>query len=376
VAVVTATPESQAFAGLSAPPLPLPCAAEGPAMLRIRAWGRGLRRRAPALSSIALRAERAAGRLIGGGTWTRFFREHSIDAVVTASATGGRTLPALQAAANLGLPSAVLLNSWKDLHGRGAPPAPVSALGVVTPAELAQASACGAPAAVYGSLHQAAVRRGPAMSRGDFCQALGLDPRRPILCYATAMNDPEEAGRLDWLAGELPRLATAPQLVVRANPMCAGLDLYEALERRPGVAVQRPRWEWSRERDWCCPLPEDLPWWRATLEHSAAALTLPSTIALDFSAWGKPTVNIAWGPGRAPWRAESYSAIRRNPGALGAESPGHALDRIEALLREPPPLPLLRDDPVSAALQLIQQACAPAAAGKQPRSSALEAVAP
>ena len=351
--IVTANPKSRAFAGLSAPVLPLPCESEPSAMLRVRAWGRGVRRRAPALTEGSLLAERIAGRWLGGGAWGRFLAEHRIDAIVTASATGGRTLPALQAASNLGLRSAVLLNSWKDLHKRPELPAPVTALGVPPRTKVPSGAA---HSAVCGSLHQTAVRRAPAMSRRDFCAATGLDPNRPIVCYATAASDPDEVSRLEWLTRSLSKLAGAPQLLIRTNPMCEDLAPYAALAHRPSVALLRPRWEWSRQRDWNCPLPEDLPWWRAALEHSAAALTLPSTIALDFAAWAKPSVNIAWGAGEAAWSAASYAGIRRQPGTLAATSAEHALALVDDLLRDPPAFAAETGDPVARAAALLQQA--------------------
>lgn len=376
VLVVTAEPASAAFAGCAFPVIPLPCLAEGEGMLRLRAWGRGLRKRAPSLSTASLAAERAAGRWLGGGAWPRFLREKAINAVITASALGGRTLPALQAAANLGLPAVVLLNSWKDFAKRAELPAPVRALGAVTENELEQLPDTPPHTAACGSLHQAAVRRAPGMPRRAFCEALGLSAARPILCYAASLSDPGEDDRLDWLARRLPELPGAPQLLIRANPMGADPDRYQALADRTGVAVLRPRWEWIQERDWNCPLPEDLPWWRATLEHCAAAITLPSTITLDFAAWGKPVLNIVWGPGASLWSSDRHAAIRRDPATLVAASADRVLTLVGDLLRDPPPLARDSSDPADLAADLIRRALTGEVAPQGSRPSALEAAAP
>jgi hypothetical protein len=362
VVVATPEPDSIAFTGRREPLVRMPDAGESPGMRRFRGLSRGFRRRAPALTAMSLQAERMAGRLWGGGGWSRFLRDHAIDAVVAASATGARTLPLLQAAANQGLPSAVLLNSWKDLHGRGELPVPVTALGVVTRRDrslLRGAAGVAATVAVCGSLHQSAVRWAPAMTRQDFCLALGLDPARPIVLYATAANDPEEVGRLHWLSGQLAAMQAQPQLLIRPNPMDDASGAYDAMAERLGAGLLYPRWEWRREREWNCPLPEDLPWWRAALEHSAMAVGLASTVAFDCAAWGKPSISLAWGRGVSLWSA-AYEAVRNVQGALAASAPQQAAALIRRVLTEPPRLEPFAGDPAQAAFELIRNAFPPA----------------
>jgi hypothetical protein len=194
------------------------------------------------------------------------------------------------------------------------------------------------------------------MQRSKFCGALGLDPARPIVLYATAANDPEEPARLNWLAGRLGAMEGAPQLLIRSNPMDASDRPYRALAAAPGVALLEPKWEWRPEQEWSCPLPEDLPWWRGALEHAALAVTLPSTIALDYAAWGKPAVLLAWGRGASLWGEPGYEAVRRTEGALTAWSPGEAAARIERVLRDPPKLPPQFGDSVGAAVRLAARA--------------------
>jgi hypothetical protein len=253
----------------------------------------------------------------------------------------------------------VLLSSWRDLCGRGEPPTPLTALGVVTRDDLARLDpprSRGAHVAVCGSLHDAAVRHAPAMSRADFCGRLSLDPDRPIVLYATAANDGEEAGRVTWLAERLQGMEGRPQLLIRSNPMDVSDGGYAAIAAREGVALLEPRWEWAREREWNCPLPADLPWWRGALEHAALAVTLPSTVALDLAAWGKPTLHVAWGRGAALWAGESYAAVRSVEGVVAASDPEEAVARIGGLLQAPPKLVAPERDPLEAALRLLRRA--------------------
>ena len=356
VAVVTPRPGSAAFQDAGVPVLAAPSAAEGAALQRARARSRAFQRRIPPLSPLARAAERCAGRLLDGGKWTAFLREHGIGQVVAASASGARVLPALQAAANLGLSSVVLLNSWRDPSVRPDFPVRVSALGLVTGSDGWEAGV-GSPrlARVVGSLHQAAVRRAPAMDRRAFCTALGLDPHRPIVLYAASANDDEEPDRVWSLAERLQSSPFQPQLLVRTNPMDDFDGAYATVAVRPGVALMRPVWEWVRAEEWNCPLPADLPCWRGALEHAAVAVSLPSTVALDFAAWGKPTVNLAWGRSAALWSAGGYAAVRRAAPVVAAESLADAVARIEALLHAAPRQTPVAD-PVEAAARLIGDA--------------------
>jgi hypothetical protein len=214
------------------------------------------------------------------------------------------------------------------------------------------------------------------MSRRAFCEALGLCAERPIVCYAASLHDRDQSAQLDQLARRLPELAGSPQLLVRGNPMCADLRSLQAIEHQPGVAVLRPRWEWLPERDWNCPLPDDLPWWRATLEHCHAAITLPSTITLDFAAWAKPAVNVVWGPGAEMWKKDRYAAVRRAPGTLAASSFERILTLAEDVLREPPRLASDRSEPVDAAATLVHRALGERSPRPLSRRPPLEAAAP
>ena len=353
--VVTPRPESAAFRHCPLPVLAMPSEQEGAALRKVRGWSRGARRRLSALGALALAAERFAGGVLRDAAWVRFLRAREIGMVVTASASGRKALPALQAAGNVGAASAVLSSSWKDPFLRPDLPVDVTALGLVTAAGSQPRFGGPRIVRVVGSLHQAAVRRAAAISRRDFCQALGLDPSRPIVLYATAANDGEEPARVRGLADAFEHSDARPQLLIRTNPMDDADGAYAGLAVRPGVALLRPVWEWSRPDEWSCPLPEDLPWWRGALEHSAVGVSLPSTLALDCAAWGKPAVNLAWGAGAALWAHEAYTTVKCSVPVVGASSLGEAVARICHASTQPSGMGGAADA-VSAAVELIREA--------------------
>jgi hypothetical protein len=218
-----------------------------------------------------------------------------------------------------------------------------------------------------------AARRAPARERGDFLSLLGLDPARPVVCYAAAKADEAEPSFLDWLARELARRPEAPQLLVRPNPMDARAGAFAGLRDIPGAAVLTPRWEWLPERDWCCALPSDAPLWRACLEHCALSAGAASTVALEFAAWGKPTVNLGWGAATAYWAADFYTPAREGGWARRAASPPAF---VEALIEEARRAKLVEPPfagGLDAALDLLRQALRPlsAAAAAMPTREAL-----
>ncbi|MEZ5362578.1 MAG: hypothetical protein R2748_09670 [Bryobacterales bacterium] len=114
VALVATRPKSAAFEQCPFPVWQAPSSEEESWVERTRARCRAVRRRSKLLGRAALLIERMAGRVAGGGAWTSFLEQQDIGALVAASADGRRTVPALQAAVNLGKPAMALLSSWRD----------------------------------------------------------------------------------------------------------------------------------------------------------------------------------------------------------------------------------------------------------------------
>lgn len=361
--LTTPRPDSPALKIWGGPILAMPEQPEGAAMRKLRAGAARVRGNFAEWGSLARGAERFAGNLVGGSdAWAGFYRRHHVDAVVTASYSSARTLPALQSANNLGLKTIVLLNSFKDVYTQPYAGAPPSALSVFGDREAERFRYANPEYAgdlrVGGSLHLAAVlsRRGE-IGREELCQRLRLDVRRPIVTYCAAAPGSSE-DEVDWvrrIAHEAPMWPGHPQLLVRGNPM-------DETHRFDGVEapVWRPAWEWRRGRDWCCPAPHDAPLWSAALEQSALCISSPSTVTTEFVAAGKPVLNLcgpeAW---RRLWFADAYADVREQGWATSIfdmaelrSATGRALDGQ----LEPPRPDFMRADAVGNASAMIESA--------------------
>jgi hypothetical protein len=331
-AIFASRPSSGAFA-LLAPGIvrQAPDAEESRNLLRLRA----LSRRAGGQGAAGI-AERFIASTTGGTiAWKSALSEAGVDAVICASYNSARTLPALQTATNLGIPTIVFENSWKDVHRNAYSPATPTAVGFTTRvAEEAYLRVSRRPAHldVCGSLHLSALARAWPIPRADFCARLGLDPARPIVCCsaakaATARQEPSWMERL-WRRFRSIEFSRRPQLLIRSNPMDQG----EPLE-----SVLRPNWEWSPADDWCCPLAEDAATWSAAIRHSALNVSLPSTVTMEFAAFGRPAINPVFeAEAKKQFFSGSYAEARRNEWALPATTFGELEDLVLALLAEPP----------------------------------------
>lgn len=353
-------PSSGAFASMRVDgPLAFPRAAEYGVLQRFR----GLSRRKQGRGAAGL-AERVAAFLAGGTAgWKRALLDAGVDALICASHNSARTLPALQTAVNMGLPSVVFENSWKDFHRDAYAPAAPTAAGFATEAALeAYVKANGRPEEfdVCGSLHLSALARAGLMDRSDFCRRLGLDPSRPIVCYSTARagaieEEPVWVQRLWRRFQEMDCLR--PQLLLRTNPMDE-FDSFAALSSCAGVALLKPSWEWNPASDWCCPLEKDALMWASAIAHSALNVSAASTVTLEFAAFGRPVINPVLGSkAKELFDSDFYGEARRNGWAQAASTLSELEDLILCRLAEPGKViqSAPRFDATAKALELVKR---------------------
>lgn len=299
-----------------------------------------------------LSIERAVGRIYGTNrAWQKLFKDNDVVCLLAASHASPRTLPALQTAANLGIKSIVVLNSWKDVYTE--PLVHVFPTRIVVWNQHAKndlsASNPRLPVEtikVADSLHlQRFLNSESPMNWDDFCCVAGLDHRRSFICYTAAA--PSAVRNEDLIVelllkaiadGKLPR---APQLLLRLNPMEDGTRFKRLTRYNPNLVVQKPDWEWLPDEDWCCPLLSDTKLWLSTVYHSALNVSVASTVTLEFAAFNRPVVNICFDlPGAQPyeesnrrfWEADFYRNIRESGYAIPAYSPEQLIDILSHLL--------------------------------------------
>lgn len=391
VAVITVRPESGAFRGLDGlPVLRMPTSCECTLLQHVRYWsdvlheewmrtrrgqrwrhylprenglsGNGGRFRRIARAVAHWESAAAAAHVVEGwcgrrwGThkeWRQLFQGAGIECVLCCSYASQRTLPALQTAANLGLTTVVVPNSWKDVYSKPYVPLVPDRLAVWSEdvaRDLRSVNPHVGPEriAVCGSLHlERFIEPGAVMDRVAFCARFGLDAARPFICYTAAapaaVRNEECVVEALLRAVESGRVAGQPQVLLRLNPMEGGGRFGGLVRRHADLRLQKPLWEWDAERDWCCALPEDSDLWVATACHAAVNVSIPSTVTLEFTALGRPVVNVCFDlPEEQPaaasnrrfWDAEFYREIRESGLAAAAFTEGELVERIsEALLR-------------------------------------------
>jgi hypothetical protein len=294
--------------------------------------------------------ERCYGRACGNDPhWTAAYRDMCFDGIVTGGFSSSTLLPALQTARNTGIKTFVLTNSWKDVYVTSHVPVTPTRLGVWNERTADFVSAVNPhlkkdEIVVVGSLHlEKFLRPERVMSREAFCQLQGLDPRRPYICYTAASPRAvrNEECVLDALAAAIEAgiLPTQIQLLLRLNPMEDGSRFAGLTQHRRCVVVQKPRWEWNEQADWCCPFPEDGEMWLATAFHAEMNISVASTVTLEFAALGRPVVNVCFDlPGdlsqslsaRRFWDAEFYNETRES----GFAVPAFSVQEMISLTRE------------------------------------------
>jgi hypothetical protein len=201
------------------------------------------------------------------------------------------------------------------------------------------------------------------LSREQLCQALDLDPARPIIAYtsSTARLLPGEEWIVERLVDALVagRIPGAPQLLVRLHPYDDG-GRFDAVRRR-GVCVARP-WEFcAAEPSWSHPNPRDMEILIATLRHAAVNVNFFSTMTLDFALCDTPVVNVAieTPASRAAgvdvglfYHYEHYRPVLEERAVRLARTIEEMVEQVSAYLRDPS---LDRDG----RRRLVQRVCGP-----------------
>lgn len=323
--------------------------------------------------------ERFAGRYLGScASWKECLENSRVDCLVTSGFSDAMIAPALQTAANLGIKTLILTNSWKDVYV--SPHIPVSPTRLVVWNKIARQDLLSA----NPNLKPETLSVGPPlqldpflslpnrMSRQEFGGKTGIDPSRPFLSYTAA--SPAAVEREELVLESLAKaildegLPRHTQILLRLNPMEDGSRFAALPAKYPFVVIQKPMWEWDPAKDWNCPLAEDFEMWLATAFHAALNVSVPSTVTLEFACLQKPVVNVCFDlPKALPverscrrfWDASFYAEARERAGVEGAFSMDELVSRVSKALKgvETGELRVERfgeTSPVANALRLIE----------------------
>lgn len=299
--------------------------------------------------------ENIVAKIIGTcAVWQKLYIENKVDLVISAGYSYDRMLPALQTAVNRGLKTIIIPNSWKEVytlpHLHFEPTkllvwSKVNATTFLRYNPWIDRKILG----IVGSLHLSPfLSQAGIIPKEDFCARVGLDSKRPYICYtaaAPAAVRNENAIVLGILSAiKENKIPSSPQLLLRLNPMEDGSRFEHLIKEFPDeLIIQKPVWEWQPDLDWCCSLAEDVMLWVSTVYYASCNISIPSTVTLEFLAFHKPVINICYDvipivdrdcSNKRFWDSDFYAEIKSEKNVFSAFSQDEMLQTLKGLLQK------------------------------------------
>ncbi len=298
--------------------------------------------------------ESILGRMMGTDRlWREIYQELNIKGVVFSEITSRWTRAACQTASNLGIKTCLIPNSWKDIYVNPHMPVVPGRVLVSSPGQrgaykrLEPFKISEKQMRETGSLHLAPFDNSSLLlSRQEFMMAAGLNPERPYFCYTAALPDAvvDEEKIIANIAEALNqrRFSGNPQLLLRLNPM-EDDQRFDFLKNDSNVVIQKPKWEWFREEDWCAALRNDLSLWVASVRYAEFNVSIPSTVTLEFLKVRKRVINVCFDfkevgeekSNKRFWTADFYKECYGLDSVSPAFSNSELFDLIEEKLTAP-----------------------------------------
>lgn len=258
------------------------------------------RRGLEALSAIEIAASRLLKRT---RRFNELFAQIRPDLVFNGSQVhSGVSLPAVHAACEMGIPTATFVFSWDNLTSQGRI-FPEYDYYIVWNETLRDGLL-----EIYRTLspRQVLLTGTPQFdfhfrpeffwTREEFCERVGLDPKRPIVLYSTGManhvlGEPWVAERIADMLAEMEDPGS-PQLMVRVLPKGPQGAFDDLKARRKDILIPEIKWE----QRWLTPTLEDTFILTNTLRHADLGINIASTISLELCMLDKPVINVAFPP--------------------------------------------------------------------------------
>ncbi|MCI0627138.1 MAG: glycosyltransferase [Acidobacteria bacterium] len=153
-------------------------------------------------------------------------------------------------------------------------------------------------------------------SRMKFCEWVGLDPARPVVCFSgdDLATSPYDHIYLDDLARSVKSIAPPqrPQILFRRCPSDCSRRYEAILRAHQEIVVSDPLWCRSSNNEWSqvVPTKEDVGLLVNVISHSDVVVNFGSTMAMDFAVRNKPAIYIGYTPKQAngKWNHKSIYA--------------------------------------------------------------------
>lgn len=251
--------------------------------------------------------QRVAARARHMNAFETALRRWRPDVVFCAHQKSLQAVPAIIAARRLGIPTATFISSWDNLPKGRMPVNPSDFL--VWSEFMKQELLSYYPEVSPDRVHVAGTPQfetyrdtSLVRPRDEFFQELGLDPGRPVICFSgdDVLTSPYDPRYLADLAESMRAIDATrrPQILFRRCPVDQSGRYDAVLAKYPEIASSNPCWTMHAASDWTQVVPrwEDIALLVNIVYHSDMVVNVGSTMAMDFAAYDKPAVYIAYDP--------------------------------------------------------------------------------
>jgi hypothetical protein len=229
------------------------------------------------------------------------------DVVFCAHQKSIQAVPVILAARQLGIPTATFIYSWDNLPKGRMPINPSDFLvwSDFMKKELLSYYPDVSPERVHvAGTPQFETYRDASLvrPREEFLGKIGLDPGRPVICFSgdDFLTSPHDPRYLADLAEAMRAIdgARRPQILFRRSPVDQSARYDAVLASYPEIALSNPCWTVRAAGDWSQVVPqwEDIALLVNVVYHSDLVVNVGSTMAMDFAAYDKPAVYVAYDP--------------------------------------------------------------------------------
>ena len=299
----------------------------------------------------------AAGRLPSVDHYRQVFRDIRPKALFCSHQRPAEIVPPVVAARSLGIPTATFIFSWDNITRKGRIAAPFDHF-LVWSDHMRQELLQYYPNVAEQQVHVVGTPQfdpyaddSLLWTRGDFCQRLGADPSRPLICYSggaagTVAEDPQYVRLLLDLI-RTGAIRGQPQVLLRPCPVDEGHRYDELGRDYPDLLYCQPRWMHAANGSWSAVIPsmDDVQFLANLTYHAELNINFASTMTLDFAIRDKPIVNVAFDTTDPPrggvrmWDFYQELLHYRPVMALGAarlaRSPDELAEHVNAYIDDP-----------------------------------------
>ena len=304
--------------------------------------------------------DQAAERLSAVDQYVELFREIRPTVLFCSHQRPLEVVPAVLAARRIGIPTATFIFSWDNITSKGRIATRFDHY-LVWSEHMRRELLHFYPEVSSENVHVVGTPqfdpyadRSLDWSREEFCQQIGADPERKIICYSggepgTTPEDQDHLRVLMELVRE-GRIRGNPQVVLRPAPVTRADERVrygDVCRDFPELIYSEPRWIQTQRGNWASVIPsrDDVQLLANLTQHVDLNVNVASTMTLDFAIRDKPVVNIGFNANDPPpfgvplkdyyYRFEHYRPVLELGAVRLARSVHELAEHVNAYLEDP-----------------------------------------